>query len=325
VVFVRGATRETRGLVLARRWDGDAPALRAWTLRATGSAGEGGEAGGRGAVRRGPGGGGRGARDRGRGRRSIDGGDFVSPGVATRGVSARRRGASLTRGDRDLHGEGHASHCDVGVWRGGCDVRGVCDNTARGRRARARDAGEIARGDGGRGGSAIRMPPRDWSREIESASSVPEPSFLGSRREGGSHRLVGRSEIASFFWHQSECVFSLEKVYFPIHTRSLRMPISTHSSRSAHPVSTKVERARACLGRFLPLATPPLASSPRVASADSRSASARRAAPGAARGAPRDRSARRVPARRGTRARRVRLFVEKGRLAGGGKCASTIK
>lgn len=143
--------------------------------------------------------------------------------------------------------------------------------------------------------------------------------------EGGRTASSGARRSRRFFGIRL-IVFLVWKKCISRSTRDLwRMPISTHYSRSAHPVSTKVERARACLGRFLPLATPPLASSPRVASADSRSASARRAAPGAARGAPRDRSARRVPARRGTRARRVRLFVEKGRLAGGGKCASTIK
>ena len=56
--------------------------------------------------------------------------------------------------------------------------------------------------------------------------------------------------------------------YFPIHTGSLpfaRMPISHPRSRSAHPHSTKVERARACLGRFLPsrlLPSRPLRASP---------------------------------------------------------------
>lgn len=146
---------------------------------------------------------------------------------------------------------------------------------------------------------------------------------------GGRTASSGARRSRRFFGIRLSVFLVWKKcIYFPIHTGSLpfRPDANFHPrSRSARPVSTKVERARVCLGRFLPLATPPLASSPRVASADSRSASARRAAPGAARGAPRDRSARRVPARRGTRARRVRLFVEKGRLAGGGKCASTIK
>ena len=114
-------------------------------------------------------------------------------------------------------------------------------------------------------GVAARSECRD---AIGRGKSRARRAFLNRRfwvhaARGGRTASSGAREIASFVWHEAECVFSLEKVYvFPDPHGSLPMPISP-SSRVPR-IRLDKSRARASVPRSIP---PPRDSSPRVLSA----------------------------------------------------------
>ena len=236
------------------------------------------------------------------------------------GSSARRRGASThARGDRDLLP--HACACDAGSVAGWVRVRGACDNTARGS-ARARHATRVRSHAGTGEGVAARS---ECRHAIGRGKSRARRAFLNRRfwvhaARGGRTASSGARRSRRFFGI-NQSVFLGRKKCISRSTRASKADANFHALLAFRASRLDKSRARECApvgpspSRLLP--SRPV---PRVASADSRSESAWREPP-RARG-PRSASAtgRASSSRASGFPRASRSpFVEKGRLAGGGK------